>query len=378
MQTILCTNCKQPIEISQAIADQVSEEEKKQQAEAIAKAREEERKNAEKKLREEISLREKDYQNEIKENNERIERLMQDVLKANEAMRELRKKDEEREIENQKKFAEVEQKAKEEALKKAEESMKYEILQMKKQLEDTQKSLEEAKRKSEQVSQQLQGEVLELDIENLLRNAFPHDVIEPVGKGVSGADIRHIVKSPLGNTCGVILWELKRTKHWDDKWIGKLKDDLRNEIANVPVIVSQQLPPEAKTGLGVKEKVWVCNFSLIIPLAELLRTNLYDVARQKASQANSTEKAQLIYNYVTSHEFQQQVESMIETYQAMQEQLTKEKIAFERIWKTREAQIHKVLMNTANVIGSIQGKVGASMPTIKGLEILELDSGENI
>lgn len=376
MQTILCTNCKQPIEISQAIADQVSEEEKKNREEAIRMAREEERKNAEKKLREEISLKEKDYQNEIKESNDRREKLMQDLLKANEEMRNLRKKDEEREIENQKKFAEIEQKAKEEAIKKAEESMKYEVLQMKKQLEDTQKSLEEAKRKSEQVSQQLQGEVLELDIENLLRGAFPHDVIEPVGKGVSGADIRHIVKSPLGNTCGVILWELKRTKHWDDKWIGKLKDDLRNETANVPVIVSQQLPPEAKTGLGVKEKVWVCNFSLIIPLAELLRSNLYDVARQKASQANSTEKSQLIYNYLTSHEFQQQIESMVEVYKAMQEQLTKEKISFERIWKTREAQINKVLMNTASMVGSIQGKIGSSMPTIKGLELLELDSGE--
>src|SRR5258708_7303973 len=376
MQTILCTYCKKPIEISQAIADQVSEEEKKHQEEAIAHAREEERIKVEKKIKEEISLKEKDYQNQIKESTDRIQQLMQDVLKANEEMRNLRKKDEERDIENQKRFAEIEQKAKEEAIKKVDEEKKYEILQMKKQLEDTQKALEDAKRKSEQVSQQLQGEVLELDIENLLRNAFPHDLIEPVGKGISGADIRHIVKSPLGNTCGIILWELKRTKHWDDKWIGKLKDDVRNEKANVPVIVSQQLPPEAQTGLGVKEKVWVCNFSLIIPLAELLRSNLYDVARQKASQANSTEKAELIYSYVTSHEFQQQVESMVEVYRSMQEQLNKEKVVFERIWKTREAQIQKVLLNTASVVGSIQVKVGASMPTIKGLDILELGEGE--
>ena len=376
MQTILCTNCKQPIEISQAIADQISDEEKKNREEAIRIAREEERRNAEKKLREEVTLKEKNYENQLKEDRERIERLMQDLLKANEETRNLRKKDEEREIENQKRLAELEQKAKEEAIKKVEEEKKYEILQMKKQLEDTQKSLEEAKRKSEQVSQQLQGEVLELDIENLLRAAFPHDVIEPVGKGVSGADIRHIVKSPLGNTCGVILWELKRTKHWDDKWIGKLKDDLRNESANIPVIVSQQLPSEAKTGLGVKEKVWVCNFSLILPLAELLRTNLYDVARQKASQANSTEKAQLIYNYLTSHEFQQQIESMVEVYRGMKDQLDKEKLVFQKQWKLREEQINKVLLNTANVIGSIQGKIGTSMPTIKGLEMLELEDGE--
>lgn len=375
MQTILCPYCKQSIEISQAIADQISEEEVKHREEAIAAARVEEKKNAEKKLREEISLKEKDFQNQLKEDRERIERLMQDLLKANEEMRTLRKKDEERDIENQKKMVTIEQKAKEEAIKKVDEEKKYEILQIKKQLEDTQKALEDAKRKSEQVSQQLQGEVLELDIENLLRNSFPHDAIEPVGKGISGADIRHIVKSPMGNTCGVILWELKRTKHWEDKWIMKLKDDLRNDKANIPVIVSQQLPPEAKAGLGIKEKVWVCNFSLIIPLAELLRTNLYDVARQKASQANSTEKTQLLYGYVTSHEFQQQVESMVEVYKSMQEQLLKERVAYEKIWKTREAQIIKVLMNTANIVGSIQGRVGSSMPMIKGLDILELDEG---
>ncbi len=377
MQTIICIYCKKPIEISQAIADQISDEEKKHHEEAIAAARLEERKQAEKKLREEIFLKEKNYQNEIRENNERIEKLMQDLLRANGEMRSMRKKDEEREIENQKRFAELEQKTKEEALKKAEEDKKYEILQMKKQLEDTQKALEDARRKSEQVSQQLQGEVLELDIENMLRIAFPLDIIEPVGKGVAGADIRHIVKTPLGNICGVILWELKRTKHWDDKWIMKLKDDVRNETANVPVIVSQQLPSEAKTGLGIKEKVWICNFALVLPLAELLRTNLYDVARQKAAQANSTDKAQLLYTYLTSHEFQQQVESMVEVYRLMQEQLLKEKVAYERIWKTREAQIHKVLMNTANIVGSIQGKIGTSMPTIKGLEILELEEGEN-
>lgn len=376
MQTILCPSCKEPIEISQAIADQVSEEDRKQQQEAIATAREEERKSAEKKLREEILLKEKDYKNQLREDRERIEKLTQSVLSANTQMRELQKKDEERELENQKKLVGLEQKAKEEATKKAEETMKYEVLEMKKKLEDTQKLLEEAKRKSEQGSQQLQGEVFELDIEQLLRAAFPYDVIEPVGKGISGADIRHIVKSPMGNTCGVILWELKRTKHWDDKWILKLKDDLRNEKAHVPVIVSQQLPLEAKTGLGVKEKVWVCNFSLILPLAELLRTNLYDVARQKASQANSTEKAQLLYSYITSHEFQQQVESMVEVYKSMQEQLVKERVAYEKIWKTREAQITKVLLSTAGIIGSIQGTVGASMPTIKGLELLELGEGE--
>lgn len=376
MQTIICIHCKKPIEISKALADQISEEEKKIRDDAILKAREEERKIFEQKFTEEMSQKTKNYENEIREGKERTERLLQDLLKANEETRQLRKKDEERELENQKKLTILEEKIKEEAMKKASEEKQFEILQVKKQLEDTQKALEEAKRKSQQVSQQLQGEVVELQLEEMLKNEFPHDVIEPVGKGISGADIRHIVKTPLGNVCGVILWEFKQTKHWDDKWIGKLKDDLRAEKANIPVIVSHMLPKEAESGMGLKEKVWICSFSLVLPIAKLLRTNLYDIARQKAMQSNSTEKAQLVYTYLTSHEFQQQIEAIVETYRIMQEQLMKEKIAFEKMWKTREAQIHKVLLSTASIIGNLQGKVGTSMPQIKGLDILEIGEGK--
>ena len=376
MQTILCIYCKKSFEVSEALAHQISEEGKKLQEEAIAKAREDEQKKAEKKLQEEISLKEKNYQNEIKENNERIESLMKELLKAREEERLLRQKDQERELETQKRLAELEQKAKEEAIKKVDEEKKYEILQMQKQLEDTKKALEEARRKSEQVSQQLQGEVLELDIENLLCQNFPQDVIEPIGKGVTGADIRQTVKSQIGNFCGVILWEFKRTKHWDDKWIGKLKDDLRNETANVPVIVSLELPKDMTSDLGMRDGVWICKAALIIPLAQLLREKLYEVAREKSRNAHSTEKAALVYQYVTSHEFQQQVESMVETYINMREQLQKEKTAIERIWKMREGQIERLLKGTANIIGSIEGR-GASMPVIKGLDILELSDGEN-
>lgn len=375
MQTIKCTFCKKPIEITQALQDQLSEEEKKHREEEITKATEEGRKRAELKLREELELKEKNYENQLKEDKESIQKLRDSFLKANEESRALRKKDEEREIENQRKLQKLEVNLKEEISKKVTDEKQFEILQMKKQMEDMQKALEEAKRKSQQVSQQLQGEVLELELEDMLRNAFPLDIIEPVGKGITGADIKHTVKTPLGNICGVILWEFKRTKHWEDKWISKLKDDLRAEKANVPVIVSQMLPKEAQNGMGLKDKVWICNFTLILPLAELLRTNLYDVARQKALRSNSSEKAELVYQYLTGHEFQQQIESMVETYRGMKDQLDREKLVFQKQWKVREEQVNKVLMNTASIIGSLQGKVGASMPQIKGLDILELGDG---
>src|SRR5258708_6552781 len=312
MQTILCIYCKKPFEISQAIADQMSEEEKIHREEAIAAARLEEKTKLEKKLKEELSLKEKDFQNQIKEDSERIGRLMQDILKANEEMRTLKKRDEEREIENQRKMQTLEVKLKEEAIKQVDEEKKYEILQMKKQLEDTQKALEEARRKSEQVSQQLQGEVLELELESILRTTFPHDDIEPIGKGITGADIRHVIKSPLGNTCGVILWESKRTKNWDDKWIIKLKDDLRAGNAHFAIIVSSVLPKDIPHGVGFKDGVYVCSDKFVLFLAGMLRKNLYDVTRQKTAQVNSTEKAQLVISYLTGHEFQQQVESIVE------------------------------------------------------------------
>jgi len=375
MQTILCTYCKKPIEISQAIVDQTLEDERKKLHEQIEQIRLQEKEKTEKRLKEELLLKEKDFQNQLREDKERIERLMQNVLKANEETRILRKKDEEREIENQKKLFEETKKIQEQIAIREEEKTKLKLLEKEQQLEAMKKTIKELQRKSEQNSQQMQGEVLELEIEELLRTAFPRDVIEPVGKGITGADIRQIVKSQLGNVCGVILWESKRTKHWDDKWITKLKDDLRQEKAHVPVIVSLELPKEAKDGMGIKEGVWVCKTSLVIPLAQLLREKLYEVAREKARIANSTEKAALVYQYLTSHEFQQQVESIVETYAAMREQLQKEKTALERIWKTREAQIDKLFRGTANIIGSIEGK-GVSVAAIKGLELLELGEGQ--
>ncbi len=206
MQTILCIYCKKTFEISQAIADQISEEEKKLREAAIEKARLEEKQNSEKRMKEEMAIKEKNYEMQLVEDKERFEKLMQDFLKANEEARQLRRKDEEREMETQRKLLVLEEKMREEAVKKAGEESQFEILQMKKKLEDTQKALEEAKRKSEQGSQQLQGEVLELELEDMLRNAFPEDEIKPVGKGITGADIEHIVKSQRGAHCGTILW----------------------------------------------------------------------------------------------------------------------------------------------------------------------------
>lgn len=374
MQTIICPHCKSEIEISSALQHEVKEQLEKEYKQQIEKARIEEREKIEKKLKEDMEFELKKLEEEKKSKEERIDKLIQDLLDSNKKIEDLQQKDKERELENQKKLQEETQKIAEKIGKEESEKSQLKIAEMQKQLEDTKKALEEAQRKSSQVSQQLQGEVLELELEQLLRQSYPMDEIIAVGKGINGADIRHIVKSPGGVVCGVILWEVKRTKHWDDKWLSKLKDDLRAEAANVPVIVSMDLPKEAKEGMGLKENVWVCAPSLILPLAELLRRNLYDVAKQKHLMSKQTEKADLLYSYVISHEFQQQVERILEIHKDMQDQILKEKAALTRSWKQREEQIEKILLTTATIVGSMQGKIGSGTLQIKGLELLE--SGE--
>ena len=221
------------------------------------------------------------------------------------------------------------------------ESQKMKELEKDKIINDLKKSLEDAQRKATQGSQQLQGEVQELDLEATLRTNFPSDSIEPIGKGLLGADIRQVVKSPGGKVCGSILWESKRTKAWSDGWIAKLKEDMRADRANIPAIISETLPEEAKTGMGLKDGVWVSSHKLFIPLAMLLRKSLIDAAYQKFVSDNKQSKAEQIYGYVTSHEFAQQVESMVEVYSEMLTQITKERVAFEKSWKLREAQVHR-------------------------------------
>lgn len=370
MKPITCPYCNKTFELSDALQHEVKEQLEKEHKSDMEKARNEEQAKVEKKMREEMEVQLRDIENERKQKEQRIEKLMQELLKANEEMRELKQKDEEREIENQKKLQADRDRIKEEISKFESEKSHLKLAELQKQLDDTKKALGEAQRKSEQVSQQLQGEVLELHFEELLHEMFPSDEILPVKKGEVGADIRHIVKSPKGYACGTILWEFKRTKDWSDKWTKDLKEKLRNEQANIPVIVSVALPKDI-SNLGLKDGVWVATQELVIPLAELLRKNLLEVAYQKAVLANKTGKADMLYSYVTSDTFVHQVQSILETYFDMKTQITKEKGAFERLWKTREEQIEKIFRSTAQIAGSISGTVGASMPQIKGLDLLE-------
>ena len=418
MNTITCTNCGKTIEIDKALEGQIEarvlsaerhkhEEElarvRQEQEALLAKERTSANEFAQKQLSGEKELLRKQLEADLELEKKRLsqdianeqrkaaaeqesliqtlkndaenakednKKLRDDLGKLMDQLRESNKAKDNAELEAKKKLAEEEGKIREEVQKTAEEKQRLNLAAKEKTITDLQKALEDAQRKAAQGSQQLQGEILELDLEEALAQNFRDDDIEPVAKGVNGADISHTVKSQSGIACGVILWEIKRTKNWTDGWIPKLKTDLRSAKANVPVIISEVLPKQLDSDMGHVDGVWVVKPKLAIILATLLRKSLLDVGRQKAIAANQGDSATALYNFVTSHEFSQQIENMVETYQEMTQQVMKERVAYERLWSQREKQAQKLLLSTANIVGSMQGYVGtASMPKIKGLEL---------
>ena len=306
-------------------------------------------------------------------------KLRENLGELMDQLRESNKARENAELEAKKTIAEEEAKIRADAEKTADERQRLKLAEKDNQLDAAKKQVEEMQRKLNQGSQQLQGEILELDLEDALKRHFRDDVVAPVAKGVNGADIIQTIKSQSGIECGIILWEIKRTKNWVAEWIPKLKADLRSAKANIPVIISEILPKELDGDIGLVDGVWVVKPKLAIVLATLLRKGLLDVGRQKALAANQGDKASALYGFATSHEFAQQIESMVETFQEMRMQVTKERVVFEKQWALREKQADKLLMGTANIIGSIQGHVGqSSMPSIKGLELESGDMDEEI
>lgn len=374
MNTIICKHCGKEFELSEALLHQVKADVEKSLSVQHKQDIEEAEARAKKEVSEKQALELDDLKKQIEEKEEKMREFRDDQLKLREEKRRLEEEKKDFEIEMQKK---VEEKVKE-SLEREDERHRLKELENEKKLQDAIKANEELRRKLEQGSQQTQGEVLELDFENLLTDTFPTDEIIPIGKGTRGADVRQIVKTQKGTVCGVILWETKRTKAWDNDWPNKLKGDLRSEKANIPIIVSSVFPKELKGGMGFVDGVWIVTYSLALTLAEIMRQRLVDVARQKYLSENREGKGEALFEYITSHEFVQQVESLLEVHREMNEQVSRERAAFEKQWKTRLEYSEKMLKSTARMVGSIQGKLGTTASLqIKGLDMLSLDSGED-
>ena len=261
----------------------------------------------------------------------------------------------------------------EQAKKEAEEGLKHKVMEAEQTIASMQIQIEELKRRAEQGSQQLQGEVQELELETLLRAKFPRDTIEPVPKGEFGGDTLHRIIGPLGQLCGTILWESKRTKNWSDGWLVKLRDDQRAAKAEIAVIVTQVLPKGVES-FDLIEGVWVTHSRSMLSVAVALRHSLIEVASARQALEGQQTKTEMVYQYLTGPRFRHRVQAIVEAFSSMQEDLDKEKKAITKQWAKREEQIERVMGATVGMYGDLQAIAGKSLQEIEGLELKALES----
>ncbi len=259
------------------------------------------------------------------------------------------------------------------AKREAEEGLKLKVMEKDQTIASMQQKIEELKQKAEQGSQQLQGEVQELELENLLRVKFPFDSIEPVPKGEFGGDVLQRVVSQSGQPSGTILWESKRTKNWSDSWLVKLREDQRAAKAEISVLVSQILPKGVEA-FDVIDGVWVASPRAALPVATVLRHTLLQVSMARQVSEGQQTKTELVYQYLTGPRFRQRVEAIVEAFSTMQEDLDKERKAIMKQWAKREEQIERVIGATVGMYGDLQGIAGKSLQEIEGLEFPVLDA----
>jgi hypothetical protein len=249
------------------------------------------------------------------------------------------------------------------------EHARLEKADLQKKLDDAVGQLAAAQRRMEQGSQQLQGEVLELAIEEGLRRTFPVDVIEEVKKGARGGDIIQRVTSRTGQSAGVLLWESKRAKDWSPAWTTKLKEDMRGCAAEIGILVSLStaVPREWPPGqlFGLHDDVWVTTWSAALQLAEVLRSGLLDLHKQRLISAGKGEKMEAVYDYLTSPQFAQKLRAVYGAFQKMREELESERSVTMQRWARREKQLQSGLAELLGVAGDIQGLAQQELPALE-------------
>ncbi|WP_187905636.1 DUF2130 domain-containing protein [Helicobacter pylori] len=335
-----------------------------------AKIMEEARKNAFLEQQKGLEL----LQKELDEKSKQVQELHQKEAEIERLKRENNEAESRLKAENEKKLNEKLDLEREKIEKALHEKNELKFKQQEEQLEMLRNELKNAQRKAELSSQQFQGEVQELAIEEFLRQKFPLDSVEEIKKGQRGGDCIQVVHTREFQNCGKIYYESKRTKEFQKAWVEKLKSDMREIGADVGVIVSEALPKEMER-MGLFEGVWVCSFEEFKGLSAVLREGVIQVSLAKKSQENKGDKVDLLYHYLTSSEFSMQVNAIIEGFEQLRADLESEKRAMARIWKSREKQIDKVFENAINMYGSIKGIAGNTIGQVKALE-LGYDEGD--
>lgn len=379
MDSVVCPHCGKKVEISAAIQHELIDKKLTEQKLQFEKQLEQTRKDSEdhaaKKAQEQFELQIKRLSQDSEEARERNKKLMGQIDELLEENRKSKREKEDMEMDLKKKLALEEEKIREDASKKAQEEQHLKLIEKDKQLEGALKELEDMKRKLQQGSQQMQGEAFELEFEEMLRNEFPNDKVEEVGKGVKGGDVIQEVWDRNGNSCGRILWELKNTKAWSEQWVGKLKTDQQSAKADVAVIISEAVP-EGVDSAKFYNNVWITKRSFVVGLASALRYNLIQIAMSRRAQEGKKEKMDILYSYLTGTEFLLRVQAIIDAFTNMQQEIEKEKRYFSNKWARDEKNIRQVIDNTFGMHGDLKGIMGKSIPQITALEALELADGE--
>jgi hypothetical protein len=417
--TIICPTCKNDIKLTESLAAPLIESTRKEyegrlaqkdidlakckkavrdQQEAVAKAREgleneltervqeerakivaEEAKKAKLALAGDLEQKARelsDLQDVLKQRDEKLAEAQKAQIELIRKQRELDDAKREMELTIEKRVQASLDKTREQAQRQAEEQLSLKVMEKEQTILSMQKQIDELKRKAEQGSQQLQGEVLELQLEALLAAKFPHDLIEPVAKGVHGGDILERVMSN-GTACGTILWEFKRTKNWNDGWLAKLRDDQRAAKAEIAVIVSSVLPKGVETFDQI-DGVWVTHPRAVLPVALALRQTLIEVNSARQVTEGQQTKKEMIYSYLTGPRFRQRVQAIVEAFSNMKKDLDKEKKVITKQWAKRDEEIDRVMEATVGMYGDMQGIAGKTLQEIEGLELKALEDAPNL
>lgn len=359
----------------QHVAEQVAEQVKGE----LTRLRAEEAKKA--KLASAAEIEEKarevaDLQDVLKQRDRKLAEAQKAQAELSKKQRELDDAKRELELTVEKRVQEGLATVRSQAKREAEESLKLKVAEKDQTIASMQQKIEELKQKAEQGSQQLQGEVQELELESLLRIKFPYDTIEPVPKGEFGGDTLQRVVSPSGLPCGTILWECKRTKSWGNGWLAKLREDQRAAKAEISVLISHALPEGVET-FDIVDGVWVAHPRVIVPVATVLRNTLLQVSSTRLVNEGQQTKAEMIYQYLTGPRFRQRVEAIVEAFSCMQDDLEKERKAIMKQWAKRSEQIERVMGATVGMYGDLQGIAGRSMQEIDGLNLLALPQSDH-
>ncbi len=364
MNTIICKHCGKEIEITEALLHQVEDKVKREVSKDLEKEIQKARLEAEEKAKSEFAKKNSEEIEKLKKQNEEFR---QQELKLLEEKKKLEEKEKEMELENARKLDEERKKIEERTQKEFEESQRMKDKEKEMQIENLKRMLEEANRKASGVSQQVQGEVLELDLEEQLKNAFPTDSIEPVAKGVRGGDIVQVVKNSMGKVAGTILWETKRAR-WTPSWLPKLREDARKVSASSSILVSEDLPKEIAS-FGFVDQVLVSSYQYAVSLAVIVRRGIMQTAAAKSAAESKDETLEMVYQYLQSDAFRHRIEGYVESISLMRVDLDSERRSMERIWKRREMQIMKAELSISKLSGELEGIMGSSFPTVKPLSL---------